>query len=91
MLSPAITNAQTITQVVEIVNAANRGETIEYFGGVEFRDGDQLAGHYAYDAATNAGDGFEEADLEAHLECLSDAGAIFSFSEALAEAIWLKQ
>lgn len=37
------------------------------------------------------GDGLEEADFEAHLEYLSDAGAVFSFSKALAESFVLKQ
>lgn len=91
MISPAIENAHTITQVVEIVNAANRGEAIAYFGGTELRDGDQLAGHYAYDTAKSEGSGMEEADFEAHLEFLNDAGALFDFSKALAEAVLLKK
>jgi hypothetical protein len=91
MISPAIENARTITQVVETVNAANRGEAIAYFGGTEFRDGDQLAGHYAYGAAESSGSGMEEADFEAYLEFLNDAGALFDFSKALAEAVRLKK
>ncbi|MGP9800522.1 hypothetical protein [Rheinheimera sp. NSM] len=89
MISPAIENAYSITEVVEIVNAANRDEAIAYYGGTELRDGDQLAGHYAYDAAKNAGYGMEEADFEAHLEFLRDAGAVFNSTKAVAEAVWL--
>lgn len=44
MISPAIENAHSITAVVEIVNAANRGEAVAYYGGTELREGDQLAG-----------------------------------------------
>lgn len=89
MISPAIENAYSITQVVEIVNAANRGDTSAYYGVGEFKDGDQLAGHYAYDAAKSAGYGMEEADFEAHLEFLRDAGAVFNSIKAVAEAVWL--
>lgn len=91
MISPAITNAHSIAEVAEIVNAANRGKATPYYGGTELRDGDKLAGHYAYDASESAGYGMEGADFEVHLEFLRDAGAVFCNVEAVAEAMRLKK
>ena len=86
-ISPAIANAHNIDQVVAIVNDANNSKAVPYFGGTELREGDTLAGHYAYDAA-------EDEDSEyfsGHLDYLREMGADFDHDKALQVAIKLSQ
>jgi hypothetical protein len=49
----------------------------------------ELAGHYAYQAAKEAGYGCDAKNMEAHLELLAEAGGTFDAAEALrvAEAL----
>ncbi|ODN41114.1 hypothetical protein [Piscirickettsia litoralis] len=92
MISQALQQAQTFQQVVDMINAANNDESIPYHGGVDCANtGDELAGQYAYDAADEAGYGIDEHNLEAHLELLSEAGAKFDHSKAMAEAMRIKK
>lgn len=46
----------------------------------------QLAGQYAHEAADEAGYGCGEAEIEAWLESLSDAGAVFDVCDAIKHA-----
>lgn len=82
----AITEAQSIEQVVEIINAAGNESATEYFGGSDTRSAEAMAGQWAFEAADEAGY-TENSDIEAQLNILSDAGADFDFSQALADAI----
>ena len=86
-VSPAILNANSLEKVVEIVNAANKGKAVEYFGGAELSSGDILAGHYAYHCAEESDSGVSEDEIEAHLDILKEAGAEFDYNEAREEAL----
>ncbi|WP_019933870.1 hypothetical protein [Oceanimonas smirnovii] len=79
-LSNAIENATSIEQVVELINEG----TCEGMEGIEFT-ADILAGQYAWSAAKDFVDsaGMTADDLEAQLEFLSAAGAVFSESVAV--------
>ena len=86
-MTNAITEANTLEQVVEIINS---DEASEYFGGTDLRSAEKMAGQYAWEAAEESGYTDDES-IEAHLDILSDAGARFNFSNALNEAIALKK
>ena len=47
---------------------------------------EQLAGWYAFDAAREAGYGYDDANLTAHLEFIADLGAVFDQAGAIAAA-----
>lgn len=81
MISQTIQNAQSID---DVVNAINEGGTSSF-------SGNELAGQYAYDAADDAGYGFDDANLDAHLDALTEAGAEFDYSEARTEAQKIKK
>jgi len=51
--------------------------------GTAMCSSEQLAGQWAFDAAKDAGCGFDAAYLEAHLDFLRDAGARFEPTQAL--------
>ena len=98
-ISPAIANAHCLEEVVSIINDANSDKSIPYFGGTEVRDGDTLAGHYAYDAFSES-DSFEEFEdskefdpyfLDGHLDILVESGAEFDREKALKVAIEFAQ
>ena len=76
MISQALQNAQSIEQVVEIING---GGTSEY-------SANEIAGQYAFNAADESGYDIDGASLDAHLEVIIDAGAKFDYSSALKEA-----
>jgi hypothetical protein len=81
-ISYALLNANSLYAVVDLVNAG----TCEGIEGVEFSS-EQLAGQYAFSAA-NAGDYTVNADaLAGQLEFLSDAGAVFNTSAAIAHGL----
>lgn len=85
----AIQNATTQQAVVAVINeAAERGPFLEGIEGYEWTAG-MLAGAYAYDAAKAAGYGFEDANLEAHLEIIQNEGANFEWVQALEHAKYL--
>lgn len=86
-MTNAITNAASLEQVVEIINA-NEGS--EYFGGTDLRSAEQMAGQYAWEAASESGY-TDDQSIEGQLEILADAGAMFDFNEALKEAVALKK
>ena len=86
-MSDALSNAHSLKDVIAIIN---QPEASEYFGGADMRSAEQLAGQYAYDAAVDSGY-ISDADIEAQLENLYDAGANFNWSEALEEAINVKK
>jgi len=79
--SRLIEQAQTQEEIVEAINAGGVTEGVE---GVEFT-AEQLAGEYAWQAAEEAGY-VDDDSLEGQLECLADAGADFSQSDALEHA-----
>ena len=79
-ISNSIKNATALTEVVDIINGAADGH-VEGMEGIEFTPA-QLAGQYAHSAAKDQGY-MGEAEIEAHLEILVDAGAKFDFSTAL--------
>lgn len=87
MISPAIQNTHSAEEIVNIVNAASRGETVYYFGGADSHSGDELAGQYAYSCAEEAGHGVEVEDFEVHLSTLREWGAEFDWTKALEEAV----
>lgn len=82
----AITEAQSIGQVVEIINAAGSESAAAYFGGTDSRPAEAMAGQWAFEAAGEAGY-TDNSDIEAQLDILAEAGADFDFSQALADAI----
>lgn len=89
-MTNAITEARSIEQVVEIINASAAGHASEYFGGSDTRDAEIMAGQYAWEAAEESG--YTDNDsIEAHLEFLVEAGAEFDFSAALENAISRKK
>lgn len=69
----------------DVVAKVNRGPV----QGFEDHTAEYFAASYAWDGATDNVDEDEvtEADLEPHLDALSDAGAEFDYSEAVAIAL----
>lgn len=67
----------------QVVAAINSNEYQEYFGGVSSYTSEQLAAYYALDCCEYGGDSDE---IEAHLDIISDFGATFDATEALAVA-----
>lgn len=86
-MTNSITEAQSIEQVVEIINS---DEASEYFGGSDTREAEIMAGQYAWKAAEENGY-TDNASIEAHLDILVEAGAKFDFSAALENAISRKK
>jgi len=78
-ISPALDNALTAEEVVELVN----GGTCEGMEGIELTPS-MLAGQYAANAAKDSADHgvIEQADIEGHLEFLHNFGATFDFAAA---------
>ncbi|MCG7545400.1 hypothetical protein MHM93_14560 [Pseudoalteromonas sp. MM17-2] len=72
-ISQAINEAQSLEQVVAIVND----------GGTSRFDQNEIAAQYAYDAADDAGFGLSKANIEAHLDVLVEAGAEFDYLKAV--------
>lgn len=85
-MTNAITEAGSIEEVAEIINAANKGESSGYFGGTDTREAEEMAGQYAWEAAEESGY-TDNASIEAQLDFLVEAGAEFDFSKALESAI----
>ena len=84
-MTNAITSAQSIEQVVEIINKAKAGHASDYFGGTDLRSAEKMAGQYALDSAEEAG--YTDSDsIAAHLDLLAEAGANFDFHVALGYA-----
>lgn len=81
-ISYAVQNAKTLNDVVEFVNEG----TCEGMEGMEFTS-EQLAGQYAQSAAQESGYPVTADAVEAHLDFLSDAGAVFDTSGAVAHAM----
>ena len=89
-ISQAILNAHNIDQVVSLINDANNDKATSYFGGTELRDGDTLAGHYAYDAAEDFdSENLNPENFDGHLDYLIEMGAEFDREKALQAAIKL--
>jgi hypothetical protein len=81
-ISYAMNHATNLDAVVDMVNAG----TFEGMEGMEFSS-EQLAGQYAFNAAST-GDYPVDADaIAGQLEFLSDAGAVFNPSAALAHGL----
>jgi hypothetical protein len=89
-MTNAITEAASIEEVVEIINASADGHATEYFGGSDTRDAEEMAGQYAWEAAEESGY-IDDASIEGQLDILSEAGAKFDFSKALENAISRKK
>ena len=70
IISIALQNAQSIEDVVKMVNG---GGTSEHWPW-------EIAGQYAYDAAE---DKTSAKEIEAHLDILAEAGAKFSYPQVL--------
>jgi len=84
-MTNAITEAQSIEQVVEIINTAKEGQASDYFGGADLRSAEEMAGQYALEAAQESG--YTDNDsIAAHLDLLAEAGANFNFHSALDNA-----
>lgn len=86
----AISEAKTIDEVVSIINRCKHDQISEYFGGTDTRDAEAMAGQYAYSAALESGFVSDSA-IEAHLDLLSEAGAVFEFQTALKNALNRKE
>lgn len=91
IISRSISNANSIEAVAGIVNDAEN--LVEGVEGYEFTAA-QLAGQYAAQAArdndTDGAQRMSDDELEAHLDCLHDAGAEFDFRGALDHAKTLR-
>lgn len=88
-MSNAITQSQSIDQVASAINAASGPFGVEYYGGYDMRSPEQMAAEYAYQAAEQAGYGIDADTIDAHLEYLVAAGAIFNRHQAINCAIQL--
>lgn len=95
----AITEAQSLEDVVSAINQAAGGNGVSYFGGTDMRSAEDMAGQYALSATMDedywdeaepedSPDVFEKA-LDAHLEILEKAGAKFDHATAVKEALEL--
>lgn len=80
-ISQALQNAQSIDDVVEIINE----------GGTSSYDSNEIASQYAYNAADEAGYGIDQANIEGHLDLLAEAGANFDYREAVKAALEAKK
>lgn len=80
-----------------MTDTTTRCTAFDYCGGIEraaeiITEGTalftpaELAGHYAYQAAKEAGYGCDTANLDGHLDIAAEAGAVFDAAEALAVA-----
>lgn len=85
-MTNAITEAGSIDEVVEIINASNKGKSSAYIGGTDTRDAEAMAGQYAWEAAKESGY-IDDTSIEAQLDFLVEAGAEFDFAIALENAI----
>ena len=83
-ISNSIKNAKNQEEVVEIINGAADGH-VEGMEGIEFTP-EMLAGQYAHAAAAQHGY-MGEAEIEAHLDILGDAGANFDYFAAAAHGM----
>lgn len=89
-MTNAISEAQSLEQVVEIINASKKGESSEYYSGSDTRDAEDMAAQYAWEASDELGYTDDES-IETQLYYLVEAGADFEFSDALEKAIALKK
>ena len=81
-MTNAITEAQSIEQVVEIINKAKAGRSSDYFGGADLRSAEKMAGQHSLEAAQQSG--YTDNDsIAAHLHLLAEDGANFDFHIAL--------
>jgi len=76
-----LANCGSIEQVVELINDEMATDAKDF----------ALAAEYAINAAEEAGCGMTRADLQAHLDFLSEAGADFDYHEALELALKQKK
>ena len=88
-MTNAITEAKTFDAVVDAINKSNSGIGVEYFGGYDVREGYEMAGQWALQAAEQAGY-TEYEDIEAHLAFLIQDGAKFELWDALHHALSLR-
>lgn len=81
----AIQQCNNLEQVVDAINEAGSScFGAGYFGGTDTRSSEKMAAEYA--AADVQDWDFWEDELEAHLDCLVEAGANFNYALALSEA-----
>ncbi|SEQ48488.1 hypothetical protein SAMN03080615_01635 [Amphritea atlantica] len=73
----ALENCFSIDQVVELINDEMSTDATA----------EMVATAYAMNAAKDAGYGYDEDSLSAHLDCLVESGAEFDYQEALSSAI----
>ena len=83
-ISNSIKDATSQDEVVKIINGDASGH-VEVMEGIEFTPA-QLAGQYAHAAAAQSGY-MGEAEIEAHLDIIEDAGANFDYFDALAHGM----
>lgn len=92
-MTNAIKNARTQEEVVAAINHAADMEQplgVPYFGGFDTRSSEEMAGEYAFTAASEGDYGTGTEELESHLEFITEAGATFNLEAALAEAVRLR-
>jgi len=80
-ISAVLQNCQSIKDVVNLINK----------GGTSHCDANQIAGQYAFTAAKQDGFGYEIENAEAHLSCLSEAGANFDLIKAIDAFVELEE
>ena len=68
--------------LLDVVNLINEAPSAEEMNDMEFT-AEQLAGQYAFEAADEAGYGFNDPELEVHLDILEEEGAKFDLSGAI--------
>jgi hypothetical protein len=81
-ISAELSECSRLNQVIELINSG----VCEGFEGIEFTSS-ELAGQYAYDAASDVLETVTGNDISVHLEILEDGGAKFDFHEALSHGI----
>ncbi len=72
-----LNNCTSIDQVVDLINE----DTLTLL------EREEVAAKYALNAAEEAGYGVEKREIEAHLDCLVEAGAEFNYIKAVSLAI----
>ena len=81
-MTNAIDQCYSLEQVVETIN----GAPPNYGVANDTREPEVMAGQYAWEAACEAGYTSNH-DIECHLDVLCDAGAVFDYGKAFANAV----
>ena len=78
-----------LDDVIKAINQAPTPETCRYFGGSDMRSHDDMAAHYAYQAALMHGH-IDMTSLNNQLLYLRDNGAVFNHERAFHKTLTLR-